>query len=1026
MAVNLQSLTNSPSASSVFLPLSRKRRGSVASIASQIDKESLSQALDHIHTAASRSGTLTVFNEYTSPPSSSAANDNRSIKDDLQGGLSGLYSRIRNTVSTPRDPTAPGFDGFDDTSALRSPRAAGPISAAASQQDIVPSQNRNTDMVPTSKLAVIERSVTSHSSPSIGGSELQTGSQDALPSPTVALGPSSLVKKASNAPGRPSLGPTGKSASASIAGPAVAEINVNATKALVSTHADVVDPSTDTLQQSNDSTSMSTQEYRPSRTAAEKLKAAGGSFKDLPANIDVIVEQTSRKPQTETKTPHHNVDSEEVVPFPSPPIASQSTKPALDATLPERQEPVIHQKPRKLIESEAARISLAGLKVPKMPSEGSGLGSSMHSSAQSSDINDADSDDDNQAVGRILPQNVSELKAEGSQRGMSVVLSQIKKRVLSKEYWMRDENARDCFYCGDSFSTFRRKHHCRTCGQIFDAKCTSLVSGVPFGQSGTIRVCKPCEGIINGYDDSSEVSEEESVPGTMVSITRPRHGSSGHADLSPPLSITSGQAPAQDVKSDSVPTMAIPATRRVKDETKRRPAVLEIDAEPRLPRPGSSRSLKSSAGLKGHHTGHRRHHSRNMLSRATRTTTEDLAPFLRQSSEDHQRGSKLPAFHSDNVIDPELADYLSDDESSGDERSSIMSTLAADMPKTGESERGLFSNIFSSARKNRSRTIDKHLGTGGRDADTLSLSSARMSNPRSARRRNLSTSSNALLRPSPRFRLTAASPGQLGSSLYESMNNSAIDQSEPQNGTKIIRSAAMKGQNAPAIELNMASIQHVQKLLVQLLDDTRIPNSSSWEKALMPILLRTVEDVNPDVQNGDDIDIRHYVKVKKIPGGRPGDTAYVSGLVFTKNLALKSMARSISHPNILILTFPLEYTRHKQHYMSLDLLMRQEREYLQNLVHRIAALRPHILFCQRNVSGLALEFLHQARIAVTSNVKPSVLEAISRCSQTRIITSIDKLAVKPAQAGRCASFYLQTFVHSGRKKTCMFLSGCPK
>jgi 1-phosphatidylinositol-3-phosphate 5-kinase len=236
----------------------------------------------------------------------------------------------------------------------------------------------------------------------------------------------------------------------------------------------------------------------------------------------------------------------------------------------------------------------------------------------------------------------------------------------------------------------------------------------------------------------------------------------------------------------------------------------------------------------------------------------------------------------------------------------------------------------------------------------------------------------------------------------------------------------MRGADAPAVELNHASIQHVRKLLHQLLRDSAIPNMSSWEKALMPILLQATDDVNPDVQHGDDIDIRHYVKLKKIPGGRPGDTAYVSGLVFTKNLALKSMPRSISQPNILIVAFPLEYMRHQQHFMSLEPVIRQEREFLQNLVHRIAALRPHLLLVQRNISRLALEFLEQAKIATAYNVKPSVLEAISRCSQTKIISSMDKLAIKSTQVGKCANFYLKTYVHDGKKKTYMFLSGCPK
>jgi 1-phosphatidylinositol-3-phosphate 5-kinase len=110
--------------------------------------------------------------------------------------------------------------------------------------------------------------------------------------------------------------------------------------------------------------------------------------------------------------------------------------------------------------------------------------------------------------------------------------------------------------------------------------------------------------------------------------------------------------------------------------------------------------------------------------------------------------------------------------------------------------------------------------------------------------------------------------------------------------------------------------------------------------------------------------------------------------------------------------------------MSLEPVIRQEREYLQNLVGRIAALRPHLLLAQRNVSGLALQFLEQANIATAYNVKPAVLEAVSRCTRTRIIHTIDKLAVHPAQTGTCDSFEVKTFVFEGRKKTYIYLSGC--
>jgi 1-phosphatidylinositol-3-phosphate 5-kinase len=45
----------------------------------------------------------------------------------------------------------------------------------------------------------------------------------------------------------------------------------------------------------------------------------------------------------------------------------------------------------------------------------------------------------------------------------STAALQPRNRILSKDFWMRDENCKECFHCGDTFSAFRRKHHCRKC-----------------------------------------------------------------------------------------------------------------------------------------------------------------------------------------------------------------------------------------------------------------------------------------------------------------------------------------------------------------------------------------------------------------------------------------------------------------------------------------------------------------------------------------------------------------------------------
>jgi len=481
--------------------------------------------------------------------------------------------------------------------------------------------------------------------------------------------------------------------------------------------------------------------------------------------------------------------------------------------------------------------------------------------------------------------------------------------------------------------------------------------------------------------------------------------------------------------------MSIPVTRKAGGESSRKPTVLEIDAERALARPASSRSLKSAFTNKTYHSAHRRHNSRHVLQRGFRSINEDSAPFHQDTIDEKRRLRPLPAFHDDNIIDPDLAPYLSDEGSSEDEQMSIMAALhGGELSRSYDNDKHGFSGLLASSKKARSRAGDKSAGTLGvasRDGDNQSLSSFKTSNVhRSSKRHNLSVTGNVHLRPSPRgYRGLAVVPIS-STNLHESTSSSALAQSmslsTPIGGSRMIRSSSMRGAAAPAIELNHASLNHVRKLLHQLLEDAKLPNVGSWEKALIPILLRATDDVNPNVQNGDDIDIRHYVKLKRISGGRPGDTSYVSGLVFTKNLALKCMPRSISHPNILIVTFPLEYSRHQLHFMSLEPVIRQEREFLQNLVNRIAVLRPDLLLVERNVSGLALEFLQQANIATAYNVKASVLEAVSRCCQTRIISSIDKLAIMPAQAGQCASFYLKTYVNENRKKTYMFLSGCAK
>lgn len=37
---------------------------------------------------------------------------------------------------------------------------------------------------------------------------------------------------------------------------------------------------------------------------------------------------------------------------------------------------------------------------------------------------------------------------------------------ITKDYWMRDDKVKECYDCKQPFTTFRRKHHCRICGEL--------------------------------------------------------------------------------------------------------------------------------------------------------------------------------------------------------------------------------------------------------------------------------------------------------------------------------------------------------------------------------------------------------------------------------------------------------------------------------------------------------------------------------------------------------------------------------
>lgn len=989
---------------------SRHRRDSTASHAPSVtssqagrDREQLAQTLDLIHTSASRTDALTTFNDFAEPPAKKppVVESKGLASDFVQQGLSGLYSRFKEAVGGggPPKPDAEGAEAQDSASRRSSNTAGtGPRTSISSPTRTVPPTGSTFNTAGSADASSSSRSQP-HATQAAPGSSTKTAppSRPGVPGAAHALATVALDTVGATA------FPSEASRSTVPSEDGLSRVPGNRRSL---SRADVVSPGTGPdLPNVLDTTDSP-------KSPVDRVATAPRAKRDSMPNAETAGEMPLSPVKSTTASSVQSGD----------PRASSTAGSAIAKT------PAVIERiarPRSPTYS-GSHASSAGRGAPE--------GSSHNTSSRNSLRHDVNSRGDRSPQARTAELRVpGTVLNEAAPEQVNVRLEKMKKQVLGKEFWMADETCKECFSCGAVFNVVRRKHHCRTCGCIFDSKCTSIISGQKFGVSGNIRVCKTCLAVINRRYDTSGSDDSADDSSYLPAIFRPNAVvSPGRAPSRSPARTDSKRQSAEEVaslnaserggedfdaRSAQTPMMAIPATKRV-GESHRRSAVLEIGA-PQLSRPGSSRSLKSLASGRPQSSGHKRHHSKHSILGKYKTTTDDRAPFRTSLNEEMMRKPKFPAFHDDNIIDPELADYMSD-ESSADEQMGLFATMSsADLHSTSfDNDKTTFGPLLTAGRRHRVR--DKSISGMSFTSRGMDDGAGGHLGYRPSRRRNLSNVSSSVhhLR-SPRPKSGAFKGPSVSNEAVFSLENPSVET------TKLTRSDSLRDR-APQIELNPSSKRHVKRLLHQLLQDASVPNVAAWEKALVPILIQCTDDVTPDVRNGDYMDIRHYVKFKKIPGGRPGDTSYVSGVIFTKNLALKSMPRRIIRPRIVIVSFPIEYQRHQQHFMSLQPVIEQEKEFLRIVVNRIVKLNPQVLLAERGASGMALEMLSAANIAVAYNVKPSVIEAVARCAEADIISSLDMLAL-PVRVGYCDGFEVKTYVNNsyqGKKKSYIFLSGC--
>lgn len=97
-------------------------------------------------------------------------------------------------------------------------------------------------------------------------------------------------------------------------------------------------------------------------------------------------------------------------------------------------------------------------------------------------------------------------------------------RQSQPAHWVHDKDVKACGACLDEFTVRKRKHHCRNCGQIFCADCTSRrLTLINLGLKTPSRICEGCYLDLTN-EDKRQIAEDLDAKDMMIdSLKRALH-----------------------------------------------------------------------------------------------------------------------------------------------------------------------------------------------------------------------------------------------------------------------------------------------------------------------------------------------------------------------------------------------------------------------------------------------------------------------------------------------------------------------
>ena len=578
--------------------------------------------------------------------------------------------------------------------------------------------------------------------------------------------------------------------------------------------------------------------------------------------------------------------------------------------------------------------------------------------------------------------------------------------VEARQYWMPDDISLECYQCTSKFTSIRRRHHCRVCGQVFCSKCCSFyipgqctavsinetqkqfffVSGK---NSGTIRVCTVC---FSSYESSVE-NDPQSVAGAGGGAGRGQETGEEGVSCSPVqfrrrLSIDQvvTSSPGSAVAGHRKLSSTVPLYTREETETPVTSGHTPGEQEPviklRDPQHLSrlwSRVMDSDQGL----------------------TLETHRYYLRSYPGTFQ-GRHLVQW----LVSQDQASLTSHNQAVAIGQAllsgGMMSSVSGSDQFSGGTE--LYLPVTDNVINNSDHIKDEP------DTDAAGATSAVHEPDWLQDLPEFSVSNNKTV-----IKESEKSGGQSAQDEHDSDQIiEVVDMGELQQENIVMDP---EDSESSAVLENVYH-QHEQCYLTKMFQHENIPDD--WRETVNKLAETAVMKVTPDVRgNDDEMDILAHVKVKCVAGGQRSDSRLVEGEVCSLQLTHKTMKQVLVRPRIALLAESIMF-KDRQTMVSLETVALQEAEYVKNVTGKLLDLKPDLILVEKSVAHIGQEILRRAGVSLAVNVKPRVLSRLSRRTQASIIKSVDSMMSAP-RLGSCAQVSSQL---AGVNQRLLLFEGC--